>query len=136
MLPRNLTQYNLGRIVPAPGAGSDTSPTYTPPRLYIVNAGATGLAANQATRAGAIALTRSNETNTGSPNPQTAVGSAGTAGLTGAPVSKTLQIIQPTSTITGANGQSVSPLVVRRPKWLKPALLVGAGFVVGWMVFK
>lgn len=133
----DLNSINLGRIVPAPNAGTDTSPTYFPPRLYILNAGATGQASNATDVAGAVALARSNQSNTGSPNPTSNVGSAGTAGLDGSAASKLLRIMQPRSAITGPAGAPVSPIPAQRaPKWLKPALYIAAGVGIGALVFR
>lgn len=142
---RPIEQYNLGRIVAPPTSGSDQSPTYAPPRLFVSNAGAAGLAANAATRTNAIALGRSLQVNTGSPGTPgsslTTVGAAGTAGKTGTSLAMrlptgTVQNITPVNAITGSGGAAVAPTVVRKPAWLKPALFVAAGFVVGWMIFK
>lgn len=133
----DLNSINLGRIVPAPNAGSDTSPTYFPPRLFIVNAGAQGQAANAADLAAQVALARSHVSNIGSSNPTSDVGSAGTAGLDGSVAAKRLRILQPRSAITGPAGSNVAPLASpRAPKWLKPALFVMGGFIVGALVFR
>lgn len=131
-----VNHVNLGRIVPPPNSGSDTSPTYFPPRLYIVGAGAAGLAANQADRTSQVALQRNQTANTGSPNPTSITGSAGTAGLDGQKVAATLKTFLPKRAITGPGGAPVSPTVQRKPKWLKPAMYVGAGLLVGWLVFR
>lgn len=134
--PRDLNSVNLGRIVPPPNQGTDTSPTYFPPRLYIVGAGAAGLAANAADKASNVALNRSNETATGSPNTVTPVGSAQTKGLAGDKVSSLIRIIQPMSAISGPGGAPVAPVVQKTPKWVKPALYAAGGFVVAWVVFR
>lgn len=133
----DLNSINLGRIVPAPNAGTDTSPTYFPPSLYILRAGATGIASNEADRAGAVALARSLQSNTGSPNPTSNVGSAGTAGLDGSLAASRLRILQPRSAITGPGGSGVAPVAVQKaPKWLKPALYIAAGFGLAALVFR
>lgn len=132
----DLRSINLGRIVPAPNAGSDTSPTYFPPRMFIVAAGAAGLAANAADSAAQIALTRSHESATSSPNTPTAVGSAGTAGLDGSAFNSKLITFMPRRAITGPNNAPVTPTVQRWPKWAKPALFVLAGVGIGAVVFR
>jgi hypothetical protein len=127
----------LGRIVAPPSdSGVETDPTYFPPRLYIVGAGATGLAANAADTSSQVALQRNQVSNTGSPNPTSITGSAGSPGLPGAADASTLRPMQLSRAITGPGGQNVSPIAQKRPPWLRPALFVAAGFVVGWMVFK
>jgi hypothetical protein len=134
--PRDLNSVNLGRIVPPPNAGSDPSATYFPPRLYIVGAGAAGLAANAADKAAQIGVPRQQQSNTGSPNPTSNVGAAGTAGLPGTATSNLLQIIQPTSAITGPSGAKVQPTIGRTPKWVKPALFAMGGFIVAAVIFR
>lgn len=137
MLTTDYNAVNLGRIVPPPGAGTDTSPTYFPPRLYILNAGAVGQAANAADLANQVALQRSPQSNTGSPNPTSVPGSAGTAGLPGSVTSKRLRISMPPYAVTGPNGSVAAPVAVQRaPKWLKPALYIAAGIGIGALVFR
>ena len=131
-----INHLNLGRIVPPPSSGSDTSSTYFPPRLFIVGAGAVGLAANAADKASQVALQRNKTANTGSPNPTSIVGSAGTPGLPGAAIAAKLKATPTSLAITGPAGAPVAPTVVRKPKWLKPALFVAGGFVIGWLVFR
>jgi hypothetical protein len=132
----DIQSINLGRIVPAPMGGADTDPVYYPPRLYVLSAGATGLAANQADSQAQVALARDLQSNTGSPNPTSPVGSAGSAGTLGARVAADLQPTQLRRAITGPGGQTVSTTVGRVPKWAKPALYIAVGLGVGWLVFK
>jgi hypothetical protein len=130
------TAVYTGRIVAPPAPGSDSSPTYFDPQMFVMNAGSAGIASNLADRNAAIALQRNNESNTSSPNPQTAVGSAGTAGLPGQTASDRLITLAPRTAITGPGGTSVTPTIGRTPTWMRPALLIAAGFAVGWLVFK
>jgi hypothetical protein len=131
-----ISHVNLGRIVPPPASGSDVSSTYFPPRLYIIGAGAAGIAANAADKSSQVALQRNQTANTGSPNPTSIIGSAGTAGLDGQTVANKLKIVVPKTAITGPNGSSVAATVGRKPKWFKPALYVTAGLALGWLVFR
>jgi hypothetical protein len=131
-----ISHVNLGRIVPPPASGSDVSPTYFPPRLFILNAGAAGIAANVADKSSQVALQRNQTANTGSPNPTSITGSAGTAGLDGQMVAMKLKTFLPKTAITGPGGAPVAPTVGRKPKWLRPTLYVTAGLALGWLVFR
>jgi hypothetical protein len=130
------------RIVPAPAPGLAQSPTYTAPRMFVINAGMNGQTANRADLHSMVATPRSNETATGSPNTVTPVGSAGTAGLNGTPTSKGLLPVSTARAIVGLQhlataGPTAAPTggATDYTNWTKVAL-VGGGILLAVLVLK
>lgn len=124
----------LGRIVPPPPSGSSAVPTQVQPAIFVADAGRAGLATNNIRQATQPAIVRNNETNTGSPNPQTAVGSAGTAGLEGA--SAAPQPVAVKSAITAPLGIKPTVGPARTPRWVKSVLYIATGVAVGAVLFR